>query len=71
MRLVVINLARAEVRRQRMREQLEALGLVAEFHEAIDGRCLGPEHYAQVDRDTRRRLGLWPQADGGCKFFRA
>ena len=64
MRLVLINLAQAEVRRQRMREQLEALGLVAEFHEAIDGRCLGPEHYAQIDRDTRRRLGLWPQADG-------
>ena len=47
-----------------MQEQFDALGLDVEFHEAVDGKSLGPEHYARVDRDTRRRLGLWPQADG-------
>ena len=64
MRLVVVNLARAAARRQRMQQQFDALGLPVEFHEAIDGRQLGPEHYAWVDRETRRRQGLWPQADG-------
>ena len=64
MRLVVINLARMTARRQRMQEQFDTLGLEVEFHEAVDGRNLGPEHYARVDRETRRRKGLWPQADG-------
>ena len=64
MRLVVINLARAEVRRQRIQEQFDALGLPVEFHEAVDGRQLAPEQYALVDRQTRRQQGLWPQTDG-------
>lgn len=64
MRLVVINLARAKARRQRMQEQFDRLDLRAEFHNAVDARSMGPEHYARVDRETRRRLGLWPQADG-------
>ena len=64
MRLVVINLARAEARRQRVQKEFDSLGLAFEFHEAVDGRQLQPEHYALVDRETRRRLGLWPQANG-------
>ncbi len=47
-----------------MQEQFDALGLLVTFHEAVDGRSLGPEQYACVDREARRRLGLWPQADG-------
>ena len=64
MRLVVINLARAEARRLRMQAQFDSLGLPVEFHVALDGRQLGPEHYARVDREARRRQGLWPQANG-------
>ena len=64
MKIVVINLARAEARRKRMEEQFAALGLEAGFHEAVDGRRLTQEHYGQVDRETRRRRGLKPQPDG-------
>ena len=64
MKAFVINLERAVERRRRMEEQFAALGLEAAFHPAVDARELTPEHYAQVDRETRRRLGLWPQADG-------
>ena len=64
MRVFVINLARAEARRRHMLRQFTELGLEAEFHEAVDGRHLTKEQYAQVDRNTRRRMGLKPQADG-------
>ena len=63
MKLFVINLAKAEERRRRMEEQFASLDLEATFHPAVDVREFTPEHYAQVDRETRRRLGLWPQAD--------
>ncbi len=63
MKLFVINLERAGERRRRMEEQFASLGLEATFHPAVDAKELTPEHYAQVDRETRRRLGLWPQAD--------
>ena len=64
MKLFVINLARAGERRRRMEEQFASLGLEATFHPAVDAQELTPETYAKVDRETRRRLGLWPQADG-------
>lgn len=64
MKLFVINLARSGERRYRMEQQFASLGLEATFHRAVDAQELTPEHYAQVDRKTRRRLGLWPQADG-------
>ena len=64
MKLFVINLARAEERRRRMEKRFASLGLEVTFHHAVDAQELTPEHYAQVDRETRRRLGLWPQADG-------
>ena len=60
----MINLARAKERRQRISQQFEELGLEPEFHEAVDGRHLTEEDYAQVDRSTTRRKGLKPQADG-------
>ncbi len=63
MKVFVINLSRACERRRRMEEQFASLGLEATFHPAVDAQELTPEHYAQVDRETRRRLGLWPQAD--------
>ena len=64
MKVFVINLERAVERRRRMEEQFASLGLEVSFHTALDTRELAPEHYAQVDRETRRRMGLWPQADG-------
>ena len=64
MRMFVVNLVRARDRRQRMSQQFAKLGLKPEFHEAIDGRHLTGDQYAEVDRGTRQRLGLKPQADG-------
>ena len=64
MKSFVINLARSEERRHRMQREFASMGLEVTFHRAIDGQELAPEHLAQVDRETRRRLGLWPQADG-------
>ncbi len=64
MRMFVINLARAKDRRQRISQQFAKVGLKPEFHEAVDGKHLTAEHYAEVDRRTRRRMGLRPQADG-------
>lgn len=64
MKLFVINLERAVERRRRMEEQFASLGLEATFHPAVDAQELAEDHYAQVDRETRRLLGLWPQADG-------
>lgn len=64
MRIVLINLERAAERRERMAREFGALGLRYEIKEAIDGRSLSAEHLAQVDRQARRRLGLYPQANG-------
>ena len=47
-----------------MSEQFSQLGLKFDFHEAVDGRKLTEDHYAKVDRWTRQRMGLRPQADG-------
>ena len=62
--MFVINLPRAKNRRQRITNQFAKVGLKPEFHEAVDGRRLTEEDYAQVDRRTRQRMGLRPQADG-------
>ncbi len=64
MKAFVINLASAVERRRRMEEQFALVGLEATFYPAFDKRELTPEHYDRVDRETRRQLGLWPQADG-------
>ena len=68
MKAYVINLERAEERRRRMEEQFASLALEATFHPAADIRDFTQETYSMVDRETRRRLGLWPQADAeiGC-----
>ena len=61
MKAFVINLERACERRRRMEGQFASLGLEAAFHRAVDAQELTGEHYAQLDRETRRRLGLWPR----------
>ena len=63
MKAFVINLERAVERRRRMEQQFAALGLEAAFHPAADIRDFTQETYTKVDRETRRQLGLWPQAD--------
>ena len=64
MRIVLINLKHASERRARMAREFGALGLEYEIKEAIDGRHLTEEHLEQVDRQGRRLLGLYPQANG-------
>ena len=64
MKLFVVNLDRAEERRHRMKRQFEQLGLEVTFHRAVDASDLTPRDYARVNRESRRLLGLWPQADG-------
>ena len=64
MKLFVVNVELATERRRRMERQFESLGLKATFCRALDARQLSEEDYARVDRESRRRLGLWPQADG-------
>ena len=64
MRIFVVNMGRAKARRQHMTQQCEKLGLNPEFHVAVDGEQLTREHYAKVDRNIRRRMGLKPHADG-------
>ncbi len=63
MRLIVINLARAKCRRQRVTEEFRKVGLNAEFHVAVDGKRLSARDYDQVDRSTPRRMGLKSQGD--------
>lgn len=64
MPLVLINLERAEARRLRMEKEFASLGLSFEIRTAIDGRRLTADHYALIDRDARRSLGLYPLPDG-------
>ena len=64
MRLVLINLERAEDRRLRMEREFASLGLSFEIRTAIDGRQLTADHYALVDQEARRNQGLYPLPDG-------
>ncbi len=64
MKIFVVNLENAKDRRKYMEKQLLKLGLKATFYQAIDGKSLTKEQYENVDRVARRRLGLYPQADG-------
>ena len=64
MKTVLINLPQARERRDAMTREFASVGLSFEIHEALDGVRLTPEHYAQVDRARRARLGLYPIPDG-------
>ena len=68
MRILVINLARATDRRQKMTEQLESLGVAYEFLEATDGRCLTEADRALVDHERRKSISPYPLSDNetGC-----
>ena len=64
MRYIVINLPRAEARREAMRKQFEALDMKFEIFDAIDWRDLGEEDWALVDRASRDMEGRRPLSDG-------
>ena len=64
MKCIVINLPRAEVRREAMRKQFDALGIEFEIFDAIDWRDLGKEDWALVDRKSRDMEGRRPLSDG-------
>ncbi len=57
MKIVVISLARAAGRRQRIAAALEAFGLDFELRDAVDGQHLSPEHEALIDWAGSRRDG--------------
>lgn len=63
MRILVINLARAQERRAAMQHQFDALGLPAEFLTAIDGRDLPEAARARVDHAARRAISPYPLTD--------
>ena len=64
MKIILISLARAHTRRKAMMKEFASVGLSFEVHQALDGTRLTEEHYAQVDRTRRARLGLYPIPDG-------
>lgn len=57
LKIVVISLARAVERRERISAGLERLGLDFELCDAIDGRSIPPEYEALIDRAGSRRDG--------------
>ena len=64
MRVVLINLERARVRRERMSAAFARTGIEFEIWPAVDARALTEEDRELVDQDARRRLGLYPIPDG-------
>ena len=64
MKCIVINLPRAEARREAIRRQFDALGIEFEIFNAIDWRDLGEEDWALVDRKSRDMEGRRPLSDG-------
>ena len=64
MKCIVINLPRAEARREAMRKQFETLGIEFDIFDATDWRDLGEEDWALVDRNARDREGRRPLSDG-------
>ena len=64
MKCFVINLPRAEARRQAMYRQFDALSIEFEIFDAIDWRDLSEEDWALVDKKSRDMEGRRPLSDG-------
>ena len=64
MRVLLINLERARVRRERMSAAFARTGIEFEIWSAVDAGALTDEDRGLVDQDGRRRLGLYPIPDG-------
>ena len=63
MKCIVINLPRAEARREAMRRQFYTLGIEFEILDATDWRNLDEEDWAFVDRESRDLEGRRPLSD--------
>ncbi len=61
---IVINLPRAEARREAMQNQFDTLGIEFEIFDATDWRELNEEDWAIVDRKSRDKEGRRPLSDG-------
>lgn len=64
MRVVLINLERAKVRRERMAAEFARSRIDYEVWPAVDAQALTEEDRRLVDHEARRRLGLYPIPDG-------
>ena len=64
MRVVLINLERASLRRERMAAAFAHVGIGFEIWPAVDARTLTDEDRRLVDHEARRSLGLYPIPDG-------
>ena len=64
MRVVLINLAHAKVRRERMAAAFARIGLEFDVWPAVDARIVTDKDRELVDHEARRRLGLYPIPDG-------
>ena len=64
MKCIVINLPRAEARRQAMSKQFDAFDMEFEIFDAIDWRDMGEADWALVDRKSRDMDGRRPLSDG-------
>lgn len=64
MKCFVINLLRAEDRREAMRKQFDALDMKFEIFDATDWRDLSEEDWDLVDRKSRDMEGRRPLSDG-------
>ncbi len=68
MRTIILSLARATDRREKMKRQCDAAGLAFELLDATDGRTLTDAERALVDHERRRRITPYPLTDNeiGC-----
>ncbi len=69
MKCIVINLPRADVRREAMRKQFDALSIEFDIFEATDWCDLNEEYWALVGRKSRVREGRRPLSDGMCACY--
>jgi len=63
MRIIVINLERANDRRKKILAQFVEIGLECEFLVAIDGRKISDKERALVDNEKRKRITKYPLTD--------
>lgn len=68
MRIILINLARATDRREKMVSQFEAFHISYEIMEATDGRQLTSTDRSIIDNRARRAITAYPMTDNeiGC-----
>lgn len=68
MKIFIISLISATDRRESMAKQLDALGLEAEFFDAIDGRQEPHQLFSHYDPNVRKRMYREPLTGGelGC-----